>query len=164
MSGWRLGFSVSSPQIAEKLTLLTNTAISCVPPFTQLAGAAALAADAAVRDERMADFHAKVKLLVAKLNELDGVDCRMPGGSFYVFPAIMPICNRHQITSHGLATYLLEAADEQFGVACLGGECFGEAGAGFLRLSTAVERERLVEAVDFMASAFEKDERVARFL
>ncbi len=82
MSGWRLGFSVSSVEVAEKLTLLTNTAISCVPPFTQLAGAAALRGDSEVRDERMADFRSKVELLVERLNQVDGVDCRMPGGSF----------------------------------------------------------------------------------
>ena len=164
MSGWRLGFSVSSVEVAEKLTLLTNTAISCVPPFTQAAGAAALSLDNDVRDERMADFRAKVELLVGELNKVEGVDCRMPGGSFYVFPSVIDICNRHLITSHGLATYLLEAADDQFGVACLGGECFGEAGAGFLRLSTAVPHERLIAAVQFMAVAFKNVESIQAFL
>ncbi len=33
-------------------------------------------------------------------------------------------------SAHGLALYLLEDADEQFGVACLGGESFGAAGRG----------------------------------
>ena len=54
----------------------------------------------------------------------------MPGGTFYVFPSVKPICNRHGITSHGLALFLLEAADDARGVACLGGECFGAAAAG----------------------------------
>ena len=48
-----------------------------------------------------------------------------------------PVCNRLGITSHGLALYLLEGADEKFGIACLGGECFGDAGRGFLRFSLA---------------------------
>ena len=56
----------------------------------------------------------------------------MPAGTFYVFPDVSEICRRLRITSHGLAMYLLEGADEKIGVACLGGECFGPAGAGFL--------------------------------
>ena len=42
--------------------------------------------------------------------------------------------------------YLLEGADDARGVACLGGECFGDAGAGFLRLSCAEPDARLIEA------------------
>ena len=82
----------------------------------------------------MADFRGKVEHLVDGLNAIDDVSCLMPGGTFYVFPSVKRICNRYGITSHGLALFLLEAADGARGVACLGGECFGEAGGGFLRL------------------------------
>jgi len=88
----------------------------------------------------------------------------MPGGTFYAFPSVATICNRLKITSHGLAMYLLEGADEQRGVACLGGECFGEAGAGFLRLSCAEPDERLSEAVEFIATAVERDAEVSAYL
>ena len=164
MSGWRLGFAVSAPATIDVLATLTNTSLSCVPPFTQRAGIAALAGDGAVRDARMADFRRKVELLVAGLNTIDGVSCLMPGGTFYVFPSVAPICNRHGITSHGLALYLLEAADDRRGVACLGGECFGAAGGGFLRLSCAEPDERLSEAVAFIGEAFTRDARAASYL
>jgi aspartate aminotransferase len=49
-------------------------------------------------------------------------------------------------------------------VACLGGECFGPAGAGFLRFSCAEPDERLVAAVAFLRDAVTRTERVARFL
>jgi len=42
MSGWRLGFAVANAQTIRLFETLTNTVISCVPPFTQIAGAAAL--------------------------------------------------------------------------------------------------------------------------
>ena len=74
------------------------------------------------------------------------------------------ICRRLGITSHGLAMYLLEAADEGFGVACLGGECFGAAGRGFLRFSCAEPDDRLVEAVHFLADAVTRTERVKTYL
>lgn len=164
MSGWRLGFAVSSPAIIEILGKLTNSTLSCVSPFTQMAGAAAMRKDTEERDGRMGEFRRKVELLVGRLNEVDGVDCLMPGGTFYVFPSVAAICNRLKITSHGLAMYLLEGADEQRGVACLGGECFGDAGAGFLRLSCAEPDERLGEAVTFLAEAITRTDRVNAYL
>ncbi len=164
MSGWRLGFAVSSPRIIEMFGKLTNTCLSCVPPFTQLAGVAGMQQDREVRDQRMDEFRRKVELLVRELNQVDGITCLMPGGSFYVFPSVADIANRLQITSHGLAMYLLEGADEQRGVACLGGECFGEAGGGFLRLSCAEPDDRLSAAVAFLADAIQHEDRVAAYL
>jgi len=58
----------------------------------------------------------------------------------------------------------LEGADDALGVACLGGECFGEAGRGFLRFSCAEPNERLREAIDFLPVAFSRQDRVERFL
>lgn len=164
MSGWRLGFAVGSAAVIEKFGLFANTSLSCVPPFVQRAGMAAMAGDLAVRDERMADFRRKVALLVDGLNTIEGVACLSPGGTFYVFPSVKPICNRHGITSHGLALFLLEGADDAQGVACLGGECFGAAGAGFLRLSCAEPDERLADAVAFIAEAVTRSDRMAGWL
>lgn len=164
MSGWRLGFAVSSPAIIEMLGKLTNSALSCVAPFTQLAGVAAMQEACDERDRQMEEFRHKVVRLVERLNRVEGITCLVPGGSFYAFPSVAPICNRLGITSQGLAIYLLEGADEDCGVACLGGESFGEAGAGFLRLSCAEPDERLAEAVTFMADAFGRTDRVEKFL
>ncbi|MCB9922886.1 MAG: aminotransferase class I/II-fold pyridoxal phosphate-dependent enzyme [Planctomycetaceae bacterium] len=164
MSGWRLGFAVSSTKTIEMLGKLTNTALSCVPPFTQLAGAAAMREACDERDRQMNEFGRKVKLLVDRLNDVEGISCLMPGGSFYAFPSVASLCNQLGITSHGLAMYLLEGADDMQGVACLGGECFGEAGAGFLRLSCAEPDHRLIEAVSFIANAIERTSRVEAYV
>lgn len=164
MSGWRLGFSVSSVAMARMLAKLTNTLLSCVPPFVQLAGAAGLRHGLAERDAMMAEFRDKVTTLVRELNRVDGVRCLQPGGSFYAFPCVADRCNALGITSHGLAMYLLEGADDTTGVACLGGECFGEAGGGFLRMSCSEPTERIVAAIRFIASAIRNDELVATYL
>jgi aspartate aminotransferase len=164
MSGWRLGFAVSSPEIIDVFGKLTNSALSCVSPFTQMAGVAAMRDELTYRDAKMQEFQKKVELLVAGLNKIDGISCLMPGGTFYVFPSVAKVCNRLGISSHGLALFLLEAADEARGVACLGGECFGNAGKGFLRLSCAQPDARMAEAVAFMAQAFTRTDRVAAYL
>jgi aspartate aminotransferase len=60
--------------------------------------------------------------------------------------------------------YLLEGADDQRGVACLGGECFGPAGQGFLRFSCAEPDDRLHQAVAFFQDAIGRSERVKKYL
>jgi aspartate aminotransferase len=164
MSGWRCGYAVSSPRFAELIGKMINSTLSCAPPFVQLAGKAALENDTAERTEVMVKFHKKVELLVNALRAVPDVTVLMPKGTFYVFPKVEPICKRLGITSHGLAMYLLEGADDKKGVACLGGECFGAAGTGFLRFSCAEPDERLVEAVQFFADAITRTNRVKKYL
>ena len=164
MSGWRLGFAVSSAEIVDSIGKMINTTLSCTPPIVQLAGKAALERDSAERDAVMAKFREKVVLLTNGLNQIDGFKTLDPTATFYVFPNVAPICNRLGIKSHGLALYLLEGADDHFGVACLGGECFGEAGGGFLRFSCAEPNDRLQQAVDFIPVALSRTDRIAAYL
>jgi aspartate aminotransferase len=164
MSGWRLGYAVTSPRIVEVIGKMINTSLSCVSPVAQWAGQAALEHAAGQRDEAMRQFHQKVKLLVHELRQVSDVEVLMPAGTFYVFPDVSRICRRLQITSHGLAMFLLEGADDHFGVACLGGECFGPAGQGFLRFSCAEPDDRLKQAVKFFAHAVTRTDRVERYL
>lgn len=164
MSGWRLGFCVSSVEVIDAIGLMANTSISCTPPFVQLAGKAALEHDREERDEVMQLFRRKVELLTDGLNSLDGFHSLEPAGTFYVYPNVKAVCNTVGLTSHGLALYLLEGADDNFGIACLGGECFGEAGKGFLRFSCAEPDDRLRQTLDFIPQAISRRERIAAWL
>jgi aspartate aminotransferase len=164
MSGWRLGFCVTGDRIADAVGKMINTTLSCTPALVQLAGKAALERDAVERDEVMQKFREKVVLLTEGLNRIEGIHSLDPTSTFYVFPNVAPICNRLGITSHGLALYFLEGADDHFGVACLGGECFGDAGHGFLRFSCAEPNERLQQALDFIPVALSREDRIAAFL
>jgi aspartate aminotransferase len=164
MSGWRLGFAVSSAEIADAIGKMINTTLSCTPPLVQLAGVAALRKDTSERDEVMQKFREKVVLLTEGLNRIDGIHSLPPTATFYVFPNVAPICNRLGVTSHGLALFLLEGADDNFGIACLGGECFGEAGHGFLRFSCAEPNDRLQQALDFIPVALERTDRLEAWL
>lgn len=164
MSGWRVGFAVSAKPIIDQMGRLLNTSLSCVSPIAQLAAAAALTKDHAARTEQMSAFRTKLQTLVTGLNTIDGFHCLEPKSTFYAFPNVVPVCNRLKITSHGLALYLLEGADDAQGVACLGGECFGPAGGGFLRFSCAEPDDQLRAAVEFVRKSITLDDRVARYL
>jgi len=163
MSGWRIGFAVGAPGLVDAVGKLINSSASCSPPFVQMAAQAALEHDRETRDLYMARFRRKVERLTAGLAEIDGVRVMPPVGTFYVFPDVRVVCNRLGLTSHGLALYLLQGADATFGVACLGGECFGEAGAGFLRFSCAEPDERIEQALAFLPDAFSRTDRAAAF-
>jgi aspartate aminotransferase len=164
MSGWRLGFAVASVEVAETIGKLINTSLSCTPPIVQLAGTEALKRDKRERDEDMLEFREKVVLLTEGLNRIEGFRTLDPTATFYVFPNVAPVCNRLGVTSHGLALFLLQGADDRFGVACLGGECFGEAGAGFLRFSCAEPNDRLQQALEFIPKALARTDRLAAWL
>jgi aspartate aminotransferase len=163
MSGWRIGFAVGHPKVVEAFGKLINTSASCSPPLAQWAAQAALEHDQATRDEYMGRFRRKVERLADGLAEIDGISVVRPAGTFYVFPDVRAVCNRLGLTSHGLALYLLEGADDQFGVACLGGESFGSAGRGYLRFSCAEPDDRIDRALAFLPDAFARTDRVARF-
>lgn len=164
MSGWRLGFAVASAEAADAIGKMINTTLSCTPPIVQLAGTEALRRDTEERDRVMREFRDKVVLLTAGLNQIEGFHALEPTATFYVFPNVSSVCNRLGVTSHGLAMFMLEAADDDFGVACLGGECFGEAGGGFLRFSCAEPNERLQQALDFIPVALSRKDRLEAWL
>ena len=164
MSGWRIGFAVAHPVIVEAIGKLINTTASCSPPLAQRAAQAALEDDAQTRDDYMERFRRKVDRLCDGLERVEGFRVVRPAGTFYVFPDVRSVCNRLQITSHGLALYLLEGADDQLGVACLGGECFGHAGRGFLRFSCAEPDELIDQAMAFIPKALDRGDRVRRYL
>ena len=164
MSGWRLGWAVAAEPLVNLIGKMINTSLSCVPPIVQMAGKAALEKDGVERATIMEKFHKKVELLVKELRTVEGLTVLMPLGTFYVFPNVRPICERLGIRSHGLAMYLLEGADDKKGVACLGGECFGAAGQGFLRFSTAETDERMIEAVAFLKEAITRTDRIQAYL
>jgi aspartate aminotransferase len=164
MSGWRIGFAVAAPGIVDVIGKLINTSASCTPPLAQRAAQAALTHDTKTRDDYMERFRRKVERLCDGLERVDGFRVVRPAGTFYVFPDVREVCNRLGITSHGLALYFLEGADPSFGVACLGGECFGEAGRGFLRFSCAEPDERIDQAMEFIPTALERGDRIRKYV
>ncbi len=129
MTGWRLGYAIMPAALARTVTVMANNTYSCVAPFVQAAGIAALTGpdDDVVR---MNDtFRVRRDLLIAGLNAIPGISCRLPDGAFYAFPNISAIT----VDDVRLAHYLLDEA----GIACLAGSSFGEAGRGHLRFSYA---------------------------
>lgn len=145
MTGWRLGFGIMPPALAERVGLLVTHTIGCTADFTQAAGVAALRGDFSTVEEMRQSFRQRRDLTVAALNTLPGVRCAMPKGAFYVFPDI----RSYGRSSREMADYLLEKA----GVALLAGSDFGPGGEGFLRISYATAWEQIREGIERMRQA-----------
>jgi aspartate/methionine/tyrosine aminotransferase len=139
MTGWRLGYGVMPPPLAEHVTRLMVNSNSCTASFVQLAGIAALQGDQTPVSSMVAEFKRRRDLLVTGLNALPGVRCARPRGAFYVFPNITGTGR----PSAEVAERLLTEA----GVAALSGAAFGEYGEGYLRFSYANSEANLREAL-----------------
>src|SRR5256712_1284631 len=88
MTGWRLGYGVMPPPLAEHVARLMVNSNSCTASFVQLAGIAALQGDQTPVARMVAEFKRRRDLLRDGLNRLPGVRCARPRGAFYVFPNI----------------------------------------------------------------------------
>ena len=147
MTGWRLGYGVMEPVLAKHVARLQTNSNSCTNSFVQRAGVAALRGPQGEVDAMVAEFRRRRDAIVAGLNRLPGVTCRLPKGAFYVFPNI----TRTGMRSQELADALLAEA----GVATLSGTAFGAHGEGYLRLSYANSLPNIEKALqkmgDFLA-------------
>jgi aspartate aminotransferase len=139
MTGWRLGFGVFPPALVEPVTRLVINSVSCTSAFSQYAAAAALEGPWEPVEEMVAEFRRRRDVIVAGLNDIDGISCLEPRGAFYVFPNITDT----GLTSANLAATLLNDA----GVAVLSGTAFGTFGEGFLRFSYANSVENIQAAL-----------------
>ncbi len=148
MTGWRLGYGVMHPEIADKIAQLMVNSNSCTSAATQMAGKEALTGPQHEVEAMVAEFKKRRDIMVNGLNAIPGVSCILPEGSFYVFPNLKSFgkdCKE-------IADYLLNDA----GVACLGGTAFGAYGEGYLRFSYANSVENIEKALGRIETALGK--------
>ncbi|MEG2520672.1 MAG: pyridoxal phosphate-dependent aminotransferase [Christensenellaceae bacterium] len=149
MTGWRLGTSIAPTFLTEKMSLLLQTTSSCVSPFLQKAGIEAITGSQDDINKMMKEYKERRDLLVDGLNDIDGITCLRPGGSFYVFPNIKGT----GLNSEQFADLMLEKGH----VSLLPGTNFGIYGEGYVRLCYATSKERILEGLKRIKKALKKD-------
>jgi aspartate/methionine/tyrosine aminotransferase len=143
MTGWRCGFAAVPEALVEPLVRFFVNSTSCVPPFVQLAGIAALEGPQDGVVDMIEQFLRRRRIIVDGLNELPGVRCIEPAGAFYAFPNVEGV----PLSADELAQRLLDEA----GVATLAGSAFGRFAGNHLRISYANSEANLREALARMA-------------
>jgi aspartate aminotransferase len=147
MTGWRLGFGIWPRHLIDYVKKLITVDHSCTSVATQMGGLAAITGPMEEIEGFRRSFQRRRDMVVAGLNDIRGVRCRMPGGAFYAFPNITGTGWQ----SRGLARELLDKAY----VALIFGESFGSNGKGFMRLSYAASEADLQEALKRMKAFLE---------
>jgi len=155
MTGWRLGYIGASKEVADACNKIQGQFTSATCSITQKAAIAAMNADPEVLSDMIKAFHSRRDLVIAALNEIEGVKTNLPEGAFYVFPDISSFFgksfNGKTInTSEDLAMFLLDDAL----VALVSGEAFGNPNC--IRISYAASEVTLIEAMKRIKVSLEK--------
>ena len=146
MTGWRLGVAIGPSDLIERVGLLTSTIVSCVAPFVQRAGIAALRGPQEPVYEMINEYAVRGRLLAKGLNEVKGVKCAPPDGAIYVFA---------DVRETGLSSQEFSSvALEQCGVATTPGVFFGDNGEGFVRFSVVTSQEEIRLALEALKEYF----------
>jgi aspartate aminotransferase len=152
MTGWRIGYAAGPKEIIDAMGTVQSQSTSNPTSISQKAAAAALQGSDEFIKTMVAEFDQRRLFVVERLNQIRGIRCPRPVGSFYVFPNIKGLIGTgykgYQIKgSTDLASFLLEEG----GISTIPGEAFGA--EGYLRLSYAVSREVLSEGVEKLKNA-----------
>jgi aspartate/methionine/tyrosine aminotransferase len=143
MTGWRIGYAVTTPETAALLARAQEAIVSCVSTISQKAAEAALAGPQAAVAEMREAYRRRRDLVLATLDER-AVTAVRPAGTFYVMVDV----SRARVGSAEFARRLL--ADER--VAVVPGNAFGAGGVGMVRVSLAAAEPEIERGVDGLAA------------
>jgi aspartate/methionine/tyrosine aminotransferase len=149
MTGWRMGYGVMRPDLAQQIARLMTNSNSCTASFTQKAGVEALCGPQASVTAMNEEFRKRRDYFAERINRIKGFRCLVPKGAFYMFP---------NITGTGWQSKpLADALLDEAGVAVLSGTSFGAFGEGYLRFSIANSLENIRKALDRVEKWAEKN-------
>ena len=146
MTGWRIGYCAGPLGLIKAMTKIQSQSTSNPTSISQWAAVEALNGPQDFIAENNAAFKRRRDLVVAMLNEADGISCITPEGAFYVYPSCAGCIGKSTPdgtlidSDEAFATALLEAE----GVAVVHGAAFGL--SPFFRISYATSDENLTEA------------------
>ncbi len=139
MTGWRIGYVVAPEEVTSSIRTIHSYMISCISPAIQLAALEALTESQDYVEYMVNEYRERRNIAFNLLNEIPGVECVKPKGTFYLFPDFSKI----ERNSVSLAEKLLNEVK----VSTVPGVAFGEAGEGHLRVSVAASKETIIEAI-----------------
>ena len=140
MTGWRLGWSVWPEKLIEHVFKFCVNSHSCVNTPAQYGAIAALNGPENHLNDMMKEFNLRRKLIVDGLRTLKGIECSMPGGSFFVFPNV----SKTGMNGENFTKKCLQEA----GVAMIPGIAFGKFATDNVRLNFATSRENISRAIE----------------
>ncbi|MDW3654382.1 MAG: aminotransferase class I/II-fold pyridoxal phosphate-dependent enzyme [Nitrososphaeraceae archaeon] len=146
MTGWRCGYICMNSDcqklenIRNNIPKLARVRIATNLPV-QKAAVAALQGPQEYIAETVTKLKKRRDLVVKRLNEIDGISCKLPNGAFYTFPKIL---HNHWKNDKDFVLNLLDKT----GILTVHGSGFGELGRGHFRIVYLPNEQVLEEAMD----------------
>lgn len=146
MTGWRLGYTASTVELAKAMEKLQGQFSSATCSITQKATIAALTGDLEPSMKMTEEFARRRKRTLELVKEIQGISCSEPEGAFYIFPDMSSYYGKKDADgnvikdSADLCMYLLNTAH----VSSVMGAAFGEPNC--IRFSYANSTENIEKA------------------
>ena len=146
MTGWRIGYAAGPEKLIGAMRKVQSQSTSNPCSVSQWAAVEALNGPQDYIPENNRMFARRRDLVVSMLNEVEGIECPVPEGAFYVYPSIAGLIGKATTSGtriaddESFATALLE----ETGVAVVFGAAFGL--SPNFRISYATSDEALKEA------------------
>ena len=158
MTGWRIGYGVMNKALAEIISKIVINSESCTATFTQIAAIEALTGPQTEVDRMVNEFKERRDLIAEGLNDIEGIECLIPEGAFYVFPNVTKVCHKLKLnSSYELQQLLLKECS----VALLARSAFGPKNLGekeeYLRLAFTTSQDAIREGIKRIKSFIEKN-------
>lgn len=151
MTGWRIGYGSGPVPLIKAMAKVQSQSTSSPNSMAQYAAIAALDGPLDFMAENRAAFARRRQLVCEALNKIDGIDCPLPDGAFYVYPSIAKLIGKKRPdgkiieSDSDFVSYLLEAGE----VAVVPGVAFGL--SPYFRISYAAADDVLADAMQRIA-------------
>lgn len=147
MTGWRIGYAAGPQHLITAMTNIQSQSTSNPCSIAQAAAEMALNADQSFVTEMVKTFKDRHDLVYTQLSQIPGIECKAADGAFYLFPRVEKLFSKLRLQDDiAFCQFLLE-----HGVAVVPGSAFGA--AGYIRLSTALDKKSLTQAVERIKKA-----------
>ena len=153
MTGWRCGYGAGPAELIRGINLVQGQSVSHTSSISQAAAVAALDGPMDFLPPFVAAYRRRRDLVVAAMRGIEGIQCMVPDGAFYVFPNCEALLGKRTPKGKTIATdmdlcmYFLEEA----GVALVPGSAFEL--PGHFRISYAAAEATLVEGMQRLKAA-----------
>lgn len=137
--GYRVGYALAHPAVADKLALSTSTLISCLPSFTQLGCLAGLSVINRYVDRVKTHCNRVTGVCTTLVNRSGILRCASPESGFYLFVDI-------EGTGMDDATFCKRLLEERY-TAVTPGRSFGARCSSFVRIATCGQEQDVLEGV-----------------
>ena len=146
MTGWRLGYCGGPREIIAGMNKMQSQSTTSTSSISMAASVEALSGDQEFINLHNIQFKKRRDMVVENLNQIDGINCSIPPGAFYVYPSCEGIIGKKTSAGNTINTdkdfmnFLLESE----GMAGVHGEAFGL--SPYFRLSYATDEKTLADA------------------